>query len=373
MKAMMRAGMALALATVLAVLGATPSQAKIMNLDEVPAGYNAANRANLTKVSDDIVAKIKAGYLDAESVASIRSGLPSTRIVDGVIADPTKREWLVALLLDESDGTYLCGGSYVGHNGGYHMVLTAAHCVVDTLNAAYALFLVNNIQTYSSDSDAYFLTSARYKVVHQDYDSTVFQNDIAYLAFTDSTSVSATPAVLAGKNIELTVGENATVSGYGVTGYGKSDTSYLREVTLQIISNLKCYTLISSGGAPLDSDVEVCAMSSGKGSCQGDSGGPLMVTRSNSTEVVIGIVSWGFDCADTEPAYPDVYTRVSYYEYWIHYYAAHVTGDDYFLTFQDSGVDYIGTVPTSSPSPASRQHVAGPLLLLLMCFVALLF
>lgn len=56
----------------------------------------------------------------------------------------------------------------------------------------------------------------------------------------------------------------------------------------------------------------VCAQGSDppRDACQGDSGGPL-VTGSH----LIGIVSWGEGCADTD--YPGVYTRVSTYNSWI--------------------------------------------------------
>lgn len=49
----------------------------------------------------------------------------------------------------------------------------------------------------------------------------------------------------------------------------------------------------------------------GKDACQGDSGGPLVHDRN----VVIGITSWGYSCADA--VYPGVNARVSKYTDWI--------------------------------------------------------
>lgn len=49
---------------------------------------------------------------------------------------------------------------------------------------------------------------------------------------------------------------------------------------------------------------------------QGDSGGPLMwLNRKDFKYYVIGIVSYGFRCA--ERGYPGVYTKISEYINWI--------------------------------------------------------
>ena len=55
----------------------------------------------------------------------------------------------------------------------------------------------------------------------------------------------------------------------------------------------------------------ICAGKAGKDSCQGDSGGPMVDSEGKQ----VGIVSWGYGCADE--GYPGVYTRVSHYYDWI--------------------------------------------------------
>lgn len=43
----------------------------------------------------------------------------------------------------------------------------------------------------------------------------------------------------------------------------------------------------------------MCALEPGKDTCQGDSGGPLVVAGADgASDIQVGIVSWGFGCAD---------------------------------------------------------------------------
>mmetsp|Transcript_4213 Transcript_4213/g.9130 ORF Transcript_4213/g.9130 Transcript_4213/m.9130 type:complete len:425 (-) Transcript_4213:304-1578(-) len=290
----------------------------------------------------------------------------SARIIGGTLADPSDRSWMVALITYVASGKsykeYLCGGNYVGSANGYHFVVTAAHCLANSISKAYAFFDLDNLNDLGSDSDAYYLSSYYKKFVNSDFDSTNIINDIGIIVFTDENLQTTTPATLAGSGMSLEVGENVTVTGYGLTSYAKQTDKYdLREVTLQIISDTKCQSIYTKGGVTTDMDVEVCAMSTGKGSCSGDSGGPLIATR-NSEEVVVGLVSWGIECADTEPTYPDVYTRVSAFQSWVTKKVENVCGTSSFLQFYNTTAEAdsksFNTVspsraPSASPTVAS--------------------
>lgn len=57
-------------------------------------------------------------------------------------------------------------------------------------------------------------------------------------------------------------------------------------------------------------DVQMCAghLEGRKDACQGDSGGPLVGISSSGSVELVGIVSWGLDCA--KPNAPGAYTNV---------------------------------------------------------------
>jgi len=59
----------------------------------------------------------------------------------------------------------------------------------------------------------------------------------------------------------------------------------------------------------------VCAGQGRRDSCAGDSGGPMLSDYHNGRWSVIGIVSFGVDCASER--HPGVYTRVDRYLNWI--------------------------------------------------------
>ena len=111
----------------------------------------------------------------------------------------------------------------------------------------------------------------------------------------------------------------------------------LQEANLDYVSTSACKR--AYGSSEISKDM-MCAEGAGKDSCQGDSGGPLIIPGvSDSSDVQVGVVSWGIGCAYS--GYPGVYSKIS--ESW-----------DDFLSDQLAkwGVD-ITTPEVPGPSPTT--------------------
>ncbi len=90
-------------------------------------------------------------------------------------------------------------------------------------------------------------------------------------------------------------------------GWGGGEAGYSSEILLEAevdyVTNEQC----SSDYNPLGWDVTddmLCAAADGTDACVRTGGGPLMLNNDNSDPVLVGIVSFGYLCAD--PYYPGI-------------------------------------------------------------------
>ncbi|KAI1979892.1 hypothetical protein LOZ53_006476 [Ophidiomyces ophidiicola] len=85
----------------------------------------------------------------------------------------------------------------------------------------------------------------------------------------------------------------------------------LRRVTVPIVKRSVCNENYQKRNASVVEQM-ICAGEEGKDACAGDSGSSLY---DEITKELIGIVSWGYECALA--GFPGVYTRVGYFVDWI--------------------------------------------------------
>lgn len=103
--------------------------------------------------------------------------------------------------------------------------------------------------------------------------------------------------------------ENLWPIGFGRLSTGGLFSTDLLHVNVEYVKQDECGRRYGNGS--ITSNM-MCAVDTGQDSCQGDSGGPLY---DSDSETLVGIVSWGYDCAD--PQFPGVYSRISSQISWI--------------------------------------------------------
>ncbi|GGX45510.1 hypothetical protein GCM10007392_10660 [Saccharospirillum salsuginis] len=276
---------------------------------------------------------------------------PEPRIIGGdKVTDLNAYPHFVALMSywswpggggDRDHWNPFCGGTYIGDN----LVVTAAHCV-DKIGAGstIALLFGNHsdemqyeycsdnttnqtcIRRDSPDDDVsgyHFTDYLAYNgteqvtldvtsssiLIHPNYRSGTFDNDIAIIKV--SAPGTATAADLPATDVFPTLvsgGQEVTVIGHGntVTTSEYIPSADLLEVSIPAKSDQAC---INDYGGNFNTDNMLCAgqpnstsPSLGEDSCQGDSGGPLL-----DGNTLVGIVSWGGQCAKFNGVYSDVF------------------------------------------------------------------
>ena len=203
----------------------------------------------------------------------------------------------------------ICSGSII--NDRY--IVTAAHCFLDhELNDFEYYFGLHDVRSRHQA-----VSYEPEKVIsHRDFEPESWNqlDDIALvkfrktIQFTNHISTICLPHE--GLPDKFT---NLMVAGWGLMSkFEKKFPNQLQEVSVPYKSHQECAKLFVGGRIH---PTQICAGSVEKDACKGDSGGPLMTKYRGRTHVV-GIVSWGIDCA--HPKYPGFYTRVLSYLDWIH-------------------------------------------------------
>jgi secreted trypsin-like serine protease len=263
----------------------------------------------------------------AASSAEAR-GQSKPSIVNGTDAAADQFPYLVALIdaeKRESDGLFqaqFCGGTLTTPT----TVVTAAHCVVDQTTGRVSIpseILVGFGRDLRGSSIR--IVPVASVAVHPGYEARSASRDVAVLtlATPQLDQPTLTPLRPTDSGPYEVGGSEGRVVGWGNTSTTEKAFPALPKFgTIVLFPAAAC----GSGGSftvngttfqgfkagEADASIMLCAAGATTGgdvidSCQGDSGGPLVVGQGAATRL-IGVVSWGEDCASE---FPGVYVRVS--------------------------------------------------------------
>jgi len=241
-----------------------------------------------------------------------------TRIVGGKEARQGAWPWSAALGHPLSGGRFkvVCGGSLIDERH----VLTAAHCFPGGRNSGITHARLGEHNVDSSRDGASPEDVAISRVTnHRSYDADSLENDISVLRLSRSVRFSQeiAPVCLPDAYVgnDLTRVGDPTVIGWGSTRTGGSTSSALRQAPIQVVDLNTCSRAYSQVQRVDIGSKQVCAGRGSTDTCTGDSGGPMMVPDRSGSWSVVGITSFGVECARED--FPGVYTRVSEYLQWI--------------------------------------------------------
>lgn len=236
--------------------------AAIDNLISAIATIVPATTSHYPSIESNVIETVKTEkpkIWNYKKQCGVRPLKPHGRIVGGL--DTYFGKWPWQALVKEATwlGIFVknkCGGVLI--NDRY--VLTAAHCQPGFLSS---LIVILGEYDLSGDFESLKPVTRNVKkmIVHRDYNSQTFENDLALLKMDQP--VEFQPHIVAiclPEDNEDFTGKIAHVSGWGKLSHGGSIPNILQEVHVPIVTNSKCQKMfLSAGHIKAIRDTFICA------------------------------------------------------------------------------------------------------------------
>ncbi|XP_071306948.1 cathepsin G-like [Agelaius tricolor] len=225
------------------------------------------------------------------------------RIIGGREVKAHSRPYMAYLKIQNGSVPSYCGGFLIRPDA----VLSAAHCVHKKGRPVRVTVILGAHNINSRERSQQKIRVGQW-VIHPKYSPDDLKNDIVLLKLKPRARINKNVQFISipRRNERLKEGALCTVSGWGWTSVTGNKPNVMREAKLEVQEEKMCQQLFPN--YQRQSMICVGDENHKKSTYKGDSGGPLVCNKKAH-----GIVSH----AREQNLFPEVFTRISYFEPWI--------------------------------------------------------